>query len=119
MKDTDWRPSPCPSCGETRAAAKHPKCDNKHCDVGPFINSKQPRSMATERHYIWSKQGHALVMLNDLQTLFKNPEFDPDQDKIYELGPEVKLELTVKVSPAKPISREHTSSYRPTFENRD
>ena len=75
--------------------------------------------MKTERHYIWSKQGHALVMLDDLEWLYKNPEYDPDQDKIYELGSEVKIELTIKVTPAKPIRREHTSSYRTTFENRD
>lgn len=31
MEDTDWRPSPCPTCGEWRAAARHPVCTNKNC----------------------------------------------------------------------------------------
>lgn len=62
-------------------------------------------SMKTEKHYIWSKQGQALVMVNDIKWLCKNPEFDPDEDKIYELGPEVKIEMSIKVIPAKPVFR--------------
>jgi hypothetical protein len=31
MRDTDWRPSPCPVCGETREAAEHPVCLNAGC----------------------------------------------------------------------------------------
>ena len=31
MEDTDWRPSPCPICGEWREAARHPVCTNKNC----------------------------------------------------------------------------------------
>ncbi len=61
--------------------------------------------MKTERHYIWSKQGQALVMVNDINWLYKNPEFDPVEDKIYEMGPEVKLEMNVKVTTAKPTYR--------------
>ena len=64
-------------------------------------------SMKTEKHYIWSKQGEALVMVDDLEWLFKNPEFDSKADKIYELGPEIKIEMVVKVIPAKPITRGH------------
>ena len=62
-------------------------------------------SVKTERHYIWSKQGQALVMVNDIKWLYKNPEFDPDEDKIYELGPEVKIEVNIKVIPTKPVYR--------------
>ena len=108
MEDTDWRPSPCPLCGEMREAAKHPKCDNKECVVGPFISRNKlegTRTMKTERHYIWSKQGKALVMVDDLEWLYRNPEFDSKTDKIYQLGSEVKIEMTVKVIPAKPVTR--------------
>lgn len=31
MQDTDWRPSPCPTCGEMREAAEHPVCENSSC----------------------------------------------------------------------------------------
>ncbi len=121
MKDTDWRPSPCPDCGKMRNAERHPVCTNTECvsyALGEH-NRKGTRSMATKRYYIWSKQGHALVMVNDLEWLYRNPEFDSKADKIYELGPEVKIEMVVKVIPAKPVTREHTSVYRTTFENRD
>lgn len=101
MEDTDWRPSSCPLCGEMREARRTPVCQNPKCDC--YVNMN--RTMKTEKHYIWSKQGKALVMVDDLQWLFKNPEFDSKDDKIYELGPEVKIELTVKVTPAKPVTR--------------
>jgi hypothetical protein len=117
MEDTDWRPSPCPQCGEMREAARNPVCRNVDCvnDVA----KRHLRTMKTEKYYIWSKQGKSLVMLDDLQWLFKNPEFDSKDDKIYELGPEVKIEMTIKVTPAKPVYRENASGYRVPFENRD
>ena len=31
MRDTDWRPSPCPICGEMRIAAEKPACLNAGC----------------------------------------------------------------------------------------
>lgn len=31
MRDTDWRPSPCPSCGMMRAASEHPLCSDAQC----------------------------------------------------------------------------------------
>lgn len=33
MEDTDWRCSPCPSCGEIREAAKDPVCLNSVCTL--------------------------------------------------------------------------------------
>jgi hypothetical protein len=35
MRDTDWRPSPCPGCGEIRAAQEHPVCRNPKCGLNP------------------------------------------------------------------------------------
>jgi hypothetical protein len=105
MEDTDWRPSPCPLCGEMREAARNPVCRNVDCvnDVA----KRHLRTIKTEKHYIWSKLGHALVMVDDLEWLYRNPEFDSKADKIYELGPEIKIEMVVKVIPAKPITRGH------------
>jgi hypothetical protein len=109
MEDTDWRPSRCPGCGKMRNAERYPVCTNTECDLyaltGP--ESKKARTMKTEKHYVWSKLGHALVMVDDLEWLFKNPEFDSKADKIYELGPEIKIEMVVKVIPTKPITRGH------------
>lgn len=38
MRDTDWRPSPCPTCGRMRHAAEHPVCDNcgPEATLAPF-----------------------------------------------------------------------------------
>ena len=69
--------------------------------------------------YLWVKKGRAPVFVTDLVALYKDRDFDPAEDKIYEIGPEVKLELNVKVTPAKPVYRENASGYRTPFENRD
>ena len=120
MKDTDWRPSPCPECGVMREAARYPVCKNKECrDYGRGGPDRVDRTMKTEKQYLWVKEDRAPVFVTDLVALYKDREYDPDQDKIYELGPEVKLELNVKVTPTKPVTRENTSGYRTPFENRD
>lgn len=87
-------------CGRERY--EYDTCPNEDC-----YKRTRTMSMKTEKHYIWSKQGQALVMINDIKWLYKNPEFDPDEDKIYELGPEVKIEMYIKVIPAKPVYRGH------------
>jgi hypothetical protein len=69
--------------------------------------------MKTEKYYIWSKQGHALVMVNDLEWLYRNPEFDSKADKIYELGSEVKIEMVVKEKPS------YVPTYSPTYPGPD
>ena len=100
MIDTDWRPSPCPDCGEYRAAAKNPVCDNPNCS-----KSKGTRSMKTEQKYLWVKVGHPPTFVTDLDELYKNRVFDPKEDKLYELGPELQLEVTVKVILKNPVFR--------------
>lgn len=101
MEDTDWRPSPCPLCGEMREAARTPVCRNVACDC--YVGTS--RSMKSKHRYIWDKQGRPLALIDDIELLYKDPEFDPDEDKIYELGPEVKLEVSVKVILAQPVFR--------------
>jgi hypothetical protein len=61
--------------------------------------------MKTENQYLWVKDGHSPMIVIDLAELYKDRDFDPSEDKIYELGPEVKLEMIVKVIPAKPVYR--------------
>lgn len=76
-------------------------------------------TMKTEKQYLWVKQDRAPVFVTDLVALYKDRDFDPVEDKIYEIGPEVKLEMNVKVIPTKPVTRENASGYRTPFENRD
>jgi hypothetical protein len=61
-----------------------------------------------EKKYVWFKDGAFEAIITDLVTLYKHPDFNSKEDKIYELGPEVKLEMTVKVIPAKPVTRDHS-----------
>lgn len=71
------------------------------------------------KQYLWVKEGRAPMFVIDLVELYKDRNFDSAKDKVYEVGAEVKLELNVKVTPAKPVYRENASGYRTPFENRD
>lgn len=115
VRDTDWRPSPCPNCGELRAAAKRPQCLNIACDE----YAGNERSMNYVKQYLWVKLDRAPTFVTDLIALYKDRDFDAEQDQIFEIGPEVKLELSVKVTPTKPTTRENASGYRTSFANRD
>ena len=107
MEDTDWRPSPCPLCGEMRSAGKNPKCDNPHCSTDTKRTPMMTMKTKTEpKQYVWIHRGGTIMLVEDLVKLFKDENFDPVNDTIYELGAEVKLELNVKVTPAKPTYRE-------------
>ena len=78
------------------------------------------RTMKTQKRYLWIRPNSTespMVLIDDPVKLFRGSQFDESTDKLYELGPEVKL--TVSVIPAQPVTRENTSGYRTTFENRD
>lgn len=125
MKDTDWRPSPCPECGEMREAAKYPVCGNRECRYFAYRGDsvqlqKETRTMKTQKRYLWIRPNSVespMVLIDDPVELYRGSKFDESTDKLYELGPEVKL--TVSVIPAQPVTRENASGYRTTFENRD
>ena len=57
------------------------------------------------KKYLWVHRDGAVMLVEDLVKLFKDENFDPVMDTIYELGAEVKLELNVKVTPAKSVYR--------------
>lgn len=59
----------------------------------------------SDKQYLWVKQDRAPIFVSNLVELYKDRDFDPIEDKIYEIGPEVKLELSIKVTPAKPVTR--------------
>lgn len=68
--------------------------------------------MIAEKKYIWVKEERNPMFVTDLISLYKDQDFDPVLDKIYEIGPEVKLELNIKITPTKPVYRGVEHSYR-------
>ena len=121
MEDTDWRPTPCPACGEMREAARTPVC--RHPDCSEDVAKRNLRTMKTEpKRYVWIRPNSAetpMLLIDDPVELYRGGKFDESTDKLYELGPEVKLEVNIKVIPTKPVTRENASGYRVPFENRD
>jgi hypothetical protein len=118
MRDTDWRPTPCPHCGVMREAKQYPVCENKHCNyfalVGDVAVKQMERTMKKEQKYVWIAMNcKPPVIINDLAALFKHPDFDADNDQIFELGPEVKIKMQIVTIPAHPVKRE------PSWENKE
>jgi hypothetical protein len=67
--------------------------------------------MKTEQKYVWRKRLSASeenFIVSDLSLLFKNPDFDADNDQIFELGPEVKIKMQIVTIPASPVTRTHS-----------
>ena len=97
MTDTDWRPSSCPGCGKMRNAGRYPVCTNTGCAdrTHPVSENRESKTMKTEQKYLWVKGGERLLIVKDIQVLYRDPKFDFNADRIYELGPEVKLEVNV------------------------
>lgn len=91
----------------------------KDCTESNCAKKERTVTLKTEKQYLWVKEDRAPVFVTDLIALFNDRDFDANIDKIYEIGPEVKLELNIKVIPAKPVYRENASGYRTPFENRD
>ena len=126
MEDTDWRPSPCPGCGVMRDAARHPVCENTNCEfyhsnVKSYHQAENERTMTlnTSKRYVWIRaDGEAKIVDTDIVELWQGPYFDREKDRIYELGAEVEIKVTVAVK-NKTVYRENASGYRTSFENRD
>ena len=67
--------------------------------------------MKTEPKYIWMDKGEYFKgIVTDLEKLSRDPDYHPE-DKLYELGPELKLEVTVKVILKNPIFRGSQTSF--------
>ena len=111
MEDTDWRPSPCPRCNRMREARPYPVCDNKQCLcynlVGDVSQLQKEKPMILKR-YVWMKRGKNSIIITDLKALYNNLEYDPAQDTIYELGPEIKIQMQIIAIPAHPVTRNHS-----------
>lgn len=62
-------------------------------------------TMKSKQEYLWVKTDRAPMFVSNLALLYRDKDFDPVNDKLYEIGPEVKLEVNVNVIPAKPVTR--------------
>jgi hypothetical protein len=64
----------------------------------------------TEQKYLWVKRSASeeLLIVSDLSLLFKRLDFDADNDKIFELGREVKLKMDIVAIPAQRLTRDHS-----------
>ena len=64
--------------------------------------------MKTQKRYLWIRPNSAespMLLIDDPVELYRGGRFDESTDKLYELGPEVKLEVNIKVIPTKPVYR--------------
>jgi hypothetical protein len=96
MRDTDWRPSPCPACGEMREAARNPVCRNVDC-----VNDVAKSRTFTAPRYLWLREGKLLAMIDDPMEVYRQADFNPDIDKFYQIGSEVKFKVSMEVVPGK------------------
>jgi hypothetical protein len=90
----------CP-CG--RESDEYDTCPKDDC-----YKRTRTMTMKTEKKYLWVKEDRAPMFVTDLIALYKDRDYDPNTDKIYEIGPEVKIELSVKVIPAHPVHRDRS-----------
>ena len=113
MEDTDWRPTPCPHCDEMRQAAQYPVCENKYCNYFGYrydtAKKQMERTMKHGQRYVWiSRHAPAIIFANELECLLKDSRYDPENDKIFELGAEVKLKMQIVAIPTQPVKRDHS-----------
>lgn len=64
--------------------------------------------MKREQQYLWENARGEILIISDLPSLFKNPDFDADNDKIFELGREVKLKMDIVAIPTQRLTRDHS-----------
>lgn len=61
MRDTDWRPSRCPTCGEWREAAEFPACQAAGCpDAGTVFDMKEGNTPARKEKLMTAQENHDL-----------------------------------------------------------
>ena len=105
----------CP-CGKERN--EYDSCKEENCNKR---NDTVERTMSlnTSKRYVWIRaDGEAKIVDTDIVELWQGPYFDREKDRIYELGNEVEIKVTVEVK-KKTVYRENASGYRTPFENRD
>ena len=66
--------------------------------------------MKQEQKYVWisnrdSNRAPVIVFANELELLYKDPKYNAENDKIFELGPEIKLKMQIVITPTHPVPR--------------
>jgi hypothetical protein len=82
---------------------------------------------SNKQKYLWIRPKlveNSLVLIDDPVSLFRGSALDESVDKIYLLGPEVKLKVTLEPVQNYRLGDEHlntvrASQYRTPYENRD
>jgi hypothetical protein len=82
---------------------------------------KTARTMIKQetQRYVWIRANGDATIVNDPVELWQDPCFSKTEDRIYRLGEEVEVKVSVEVKNKKPVLRENASGYRTPFENRD
>jgi hypothetical protein len=65
--------------------------------------------------YLWIRPNSAetpMLIIDDPVAIFRGSQFDESTDKIYSLGPEVKLKVTLETQPSYRLSDEHLNTVR-------
>lgn len=107
----------CKTCGASDWCGRHDKFEQheplKDCKGTRMITPKE------NKRYVWIRaDGEAKIVDTDIVELWQSPSFDREKDRIYELGAEVEIRVTVALK-NKTVYRENASGYRTPFENRD
>ena len=81
----------CP-CG--RESYEYDTCPKEDC-----YKRTRTMTMKTEpKRYVWIRaDGEAKIVDTDIVELWQGPYFDREKDRIYELGAEVEIKITVNV----------------------
>lgn len=112
MEDTDWRPSACPLCGEMREAQRTPVCKNPKCDYHVNVDRTMIKPKESKR-YLWVRKDWTMSIIENPVELLdptKFEGFDQENDRIYEIGPEVEVKVSVEVK-NKPVYRERSYDF--------
>lgn len=75
--------------------------------------SKEPKK------YIWMREDNSVVLISDPISLWQDPNYKQNKDRIFELGPEVEVEVKISIKNKGTVYRNNASGYRTPFENRD
>jgi hypothetical protein len=52
--------------------------------------------MIKQQRYLWIRNGHDMIIVDDLKELLTGNRYDEENDKIYVLGEQVKIEVSIK-----------------------
>ena len=67
--------------------------------------------METEQKYVWlSERAPVIINSSELELIYKDSRYNADKDRIFELGPEVKIKMQIVTIPAHPVTRSYSEA---------